>query len=688
MALWSLLVVQGLSHVTTQLVLLGAVLGRSSGNELLVGFWFFVWLFTMALGFVLGGSLPPSRLARSRLVPLLFALAVLPPTLLFAVRALLGGFFGQGTTLSFSEAALLTLFAVGPYAFIAGMTLNRSLALSPEPGWVRRVMVGDGLGDALGGLVTMLWLWLGLPSYVLLVLVGLLVAGHASFLLPRRVKRWGGLVGAVGVASWLLVSPLAWASLTWLVPGQRLLEYRASPSGELLLTEAGGERHLWLDGRLIGGTTTRETAEEFAHFAFAEPRSVNRVLVVGLPDRALLEELLRYRIPVIDCLEREGARIELWRRELTSGAEANVRVIHDELGRFARRSSQRYDVIFLEQPPPNTLAAASLYGALHLRRVKRLLEPGGLVTFRAGDYQNLMSGELVGLLGGIRGELLRVFVHVELLPTSPVSYLASDRPLVLTGAVQSPPRHGQARWLSEGTLRELLAPSRLAELASVAGEDSGGEREASLVAHRLTFDRSRLAGVLPPSLLVLGALVLWSLFARRRRLLVVGMLGFATMSCQLLLVVCMQAAASVMLWPLLTVVPGFLLGTCVGGELKLRVARWLEVRTVLFALAPTFLLVLLPRDWMSELSLAELAVLGFGMALVQGTLSGLALSGLLLRLPELAPGRIFAADLAGAAVGALATGSLLLPGLGLVGTSLLLSATTLLAGLVTRRDWA
>ncbi len=683
-----LVVVQGISHVTTQLVLLGVVLGRSSGNEYLVGLWFAVWLSAMAIGFVLGRPAATSEQAQARLFVLLLALAVLSPTLLIVLRGVLGWALPLGVTLNFIHVVLLTLLAVGPFAVLAGMTLNTSLALCPEPPWVRRVMVGDGLGDALGGLFAMLWLFLGFQPFALLVLVGALVAGHAVGFFSRGVKRWVGLGVVASLAFCLVASPLARQSLGWLVAGQRVLEHRASLSGEFLLTEAGGLRLLWQDGRIVAGTTTRESAEEFVHFSLAQPRVVSRVLLVGLPDRELLEELLRYPLLAIDCIEPEQAKIALWRREPTWPNEPRVRVIQDDLGRYARSSRQRYDLIFLDQPPPNTLVAASRYRPEYLRHAKRLLGPSGILSFRLGDYQNLMSEELAQLLGGIRGELRHVFGQVLILPTAPVVYLVSDGPLELTGRVQFPPRHGQARWLSEGTLRDLLAPERLAELASVESPAPSGDRGASLVARTLELDRARLRGALSPPLLVLATLALLVFFVRGRRPLVVGMLGFVTMGFQLLLLLQIQGVANAVLGPVLAIVPGFLLGSCLGGELQIRFRGWLRPRSALFALASTGLLVALAGGWMAELSLPWLTVLGFGVALVQGILGGLGFSGLLLRLPELSPGRLFGADLAGAAVGALTTSTVLLPLLGLGCTFVLLVGTTLIAGLVTRRNWA
>ena len=172
----------------------------------------------------------------------------------------------------------------------------------------------------------------------------------------------------------------------------RVLQRRQTPYQQMeLLQSPTFGRMLRLDGRFM----TSEKDEFFYHEALVHPAAIahpapRRALIIGGGDGGAAEELLKHR-----CIERvllaeldaqvvDAARAHL--PQVHRGAFDDPRLelrIGDGLQLLAQ-TDERFDLVLMDLTDPDT-PASPLYTAEALRRMKRVLAPGGAVVQHLGS---------------------------------------------------------------------------------------------------------------------------------------------------------------------------------------------------------------------------------------------------------------------------------------------------------------
>jgi hypothetical protein len=110
------------------------------------------------------------------------------------------------------------------------------------------------------------------------------------------------------------------------------------------------------------------------------------------------------------------------------------RIIIDDGRRFLERTSETYDVISIDPPPPVEAAASSLlYSREFFQAAKRHLRPGGILQHWSYDLEQHGTGASILKAARATFPFVRTFVSFEKLG---VHFLCSDRPIVLTGAAE------------------------------------------------------------------------------------------------------------------------------------------------------------------------------------------------------------------------------------------------------------
>jgi spermidine synthase len=162
---------------------------------------------------------------------------------------------------------------------------------------------------------------------------------------------------------------------------------------EIVLTEAGGDLRLFLNGDL-----QFSSRDEYRyHEALVHPAMVGRharVLILGGGDGLAAREVLRYPgVRRVVEVELDPAMIELARtdRRLTA---LNGRALHDprleivtaDAFTWLRSARERFDVIVADFPDPDDAATAKLYSTEMYDGVRRrVLAPGGRLVVQAGS---------------------------------------------------------------------------------------------------------------------------------------------------------------------------------------------------------------------------------------------------------------------------------------------------------------
>jgi spermidine synthase len=710
----------GVSCVITQLALMREMLGVFAGNELVLGVVLGNWLLLMGLGAALG--LWANRWSRSpgALIGLLICTALLPPAQIVALRALRQFVFLRGEAIGVVGSVLVSFLLLLPYCLAAGFFLALAcgaLAGRGAAAGAGRVYVLDSLGSVAGGalfsFVLVLWLdhvaLLGVPA-----LLNLLAAAWLAWCTRRERKAQGALLLATSLATgaglftWILLTNPDASSTARQFPAQRVLFRGNSPYGRLLVTESGGQTNLIENGVVLASTPNIEQAEESAHFALAQRPGAERVLLIGGTLSGATREILRYGVTALDCVELDPLVTALGRRFLPAEfRDTRLRLYEADARQFVRRASARYDAVLVALPDPTTAQLNRFYTHEFFQEVRRILRPGGVLSFAVGRYENYASPELSRLLSAARQTAALSFQNLLLIPAGRVYFLASDGPLT-TDIGSALERAGVAtRWVNRSYLAAMLTPDRLADLERAAGQAAPVNHDFAPVLYYLHLRHwaSQFEG--GSRWLVISLVVAAAIYMARLRGAagVIFASGFAGSALEIVLLLAMQTLAGSVYRQVAWVVTIFMAGLAAGA---LPATRWLErpqpatvtatpssharPKPVLCLLAlgiagfAALLPALLPV-------LARLTALRAGDTATQGILLlftfGLAalvgaqfpLANALAAGTSQAAARLYTADFMGACLGALLTSGWLVPLTGVAGVAWITGGLNLIAAL-------
>lgn len=662
---------------------------------------------------------------------------LLPLSLVLArsVRAWLGALpgvaLGLGDTFRGTCGALLPLGLVDGAMFATAAAVYVRLTRRDAAGVV---YAAEAIGGIAGGaLLTFLLLpRLNTSAIILLLLAGNALSAAALLWSPSVAWRERLLLGVAGAA--FLLSALAGIypgverldrrleAARW--PGQTLLASANSPYAHLAITAQEEQRTFWLDGLPVVTSPVPDLAEAevLAHLPLLYVAQPRRALVIGGGAGGVLRELLKYPELRVDYVELDPVLLRLLREHAPLAAaelaDPRVRVHAVDGRRYLRQppaDAAAPDLILLDLPSPTTLLLNRYYTVGAFQQAQRLLAAGGVLAITLPGNPDYLSAELRDLNALLERTLRAVFPQVQVIVGERNLWLASS-----TAPLRDVPLATlQARWAARAIPAHIINPAYIALRLdpgvqdgfwrALAESDGAAEINTDLrpvgVGYALrhwhalvssgwarlarSAGRANLGNVGAPlvALLWLWAAVAWRRGGASAPVGVVAITGLSGMVIDLTLILALQSLLGYAYQQVGLVVAAFMGGLALGASImtaSLRPARpdlarrliWLVAALGAYAIGLAGALRALYVATLAEAWTlgALLALNALGGALV-GALFPLANALLVARgaAPERAAGQLYAADLAGAFLGALLGAALFLPGLGAWGTCWLLA---------------
>lgn len=696
---------QGISHVTTQLVLLREMLTVYSGNELVIGMLLGCWLLLTGLGAGAGRwstltSDPAGLLAGAGL-----GVAVLPVVTVAALRSLRNSVFTPGAEIGWGETLASSLVLLAPYCLLTGFSITLAATVlgrtTAHMSRIGLVYVADGAGDVAGGAAFGLLLSQIGNHFVTLTGVGVVVAlgsGLLASVSGRRGLGFASLVTAVSLGAVGAALDLDALTLERLYPGRTLLAHRSSPYGDLLVTESSGQIDWLQNGLPLASSGDLERAEEVAHFPMAQRPEARRVLLVGGTLSGTSEQLLAYPEVQVDCVELDPNVLDLRRRFVGPDFKGRLRFIESDARTYIRETTRRYHVLIVDLPDPSTAQLNRYYTDEFFQQVKRRLEPGGVVSLSIGTYANFVSTELGRLLGIVRSTLTRSFSTVLFVPTERVTVLASNGPLTLEIAPRLRARGIRTQWVTEPMLNATLSADRIRDLQGAAGARAPVNTDFRPFLQSATLEHWRGRFDISPAawLAGLAGVALAVMLALGRTAFAIGVVGFAAAGLEVILLLGLQITRGAVYGAAALVVTAYMLGSTLGAAAANRREHGVPSRALGVALLAlgAFSFACPPvLAWLGRFPSGGIVAHSIfpAAAIVLGAIAGSAFPfAARAEFRGIAPtaARLWAADLVGASLGALLIGTLLLPGIGVSATSASVGAVCVagaaLMGLVPR----
>jgi len=505
-------------------------------------------------------------------------------------------------------------------------------------------------------------------------------------------------------------------------PGQEVAHYQHSPYGNVAVIERQGEYTFLTDGIPVFTAPTPDIVrvEEFVHFPMlAHPRPESVAILSGGAGGVISEALKHPTVERVDYAEINPLLIDLVREFPTPLTEAEldsalVHTLHVDGRRFLKLTPRQYDLIFVGVSDPANLQVNRLFTAEFALLARERLKDGGILVVSLPGSLTYLCHELRNLNGVIINTLESAFPYLRIIPGDHNILLASASKDVTTfDAVQLYDRLQERRLdlqLINLTHLELrLAPHWLdwflESMEGATGEINHDFRPKGFF-YSLAYWNAMFSPYLRDffigleglrlsffALLIAAGTVIFLALRQRavrlRRLSLpysIATTGFAGMVFDLLLIFAFQALFGFALHWLGLLVAVFMGG--VGGGALVMTARLprikddralfikLEMAVGVFALLlPLAILAIAP--FLENATVFVLAQLLFLLlSLVAGALIGLkfplANKIHLAHSPDLSrtAGLLYGADLMGGWAGGIIAAVVLLPVLGLIGTSL------------------
>ncbi len=516
-------------------------------------------------------------------------------------------------------------------------------------------------------------------------------------------------------------------SLRWraLAPGFEHVRTEETPYQRLDLGAREGQFSLFSHGSYAGSFPDPYSAAEAAHLVMTLCPRPDRVLLLGGGSPELVREILKHPVRHLDYIEMDRALLPFVESYLEEEVrsilqDARVHLRHEDARAFVRTMNSKasdgggYDLVWSHLPEPVTAGMNRFYTVEFFRETRGILMPGGIFVTSCAGAAGYVGDEVGQYSGSIYRSLKSAFPEVRVTPGGNLFLAAARREGTLRLDREVLGRRYEERGISSEVFSPILFQSLLdpRQVDFIEGEVRGYAVHASLnrdaspmtyllnlrlwgagtgsrIADRLLFVRymKRVHIIFFMAAALAAAFFLARLMSRGRDNRSPGMIiattGFAGMSAQIIFLYSYQTKHGALYENLGMFASCFMAGLFLSGGIctamlgrKKPAAR--RTRRALLGAETGLILFFLLSAVLIRLGIQGQAVY-YLMAVFAGGLIGMEFP-LAARMDPLmdkktggTASRLERADHAGAALGALATGILLLPALGISMTLVLLA---------------
>ena len=595
-----------------------------------------------------------------------------------------------------------------------------------------RVYLLDALGDMLGGIAfacLFVNVFHSFKTLSTLVILNLSLALMLALLfLKKRIIVFFCfflLLIFAGALNTSLVDKLHnyACRLEW--KGMPLQASAFSKYADYAVIEGEGSFYIYGNGQLLFSLPDEALAEEIIHLAFSQIRKPERILLIGGGLSGAVTQALKYSVlKEIISLEKDPGLIRLVKRYINPRerraltAPGSSIVIGDGRLFVKNYQGEKFDGIILNVGNPLTVERNRFYTLEFFKEAARILKPEGIFFLGIDSHENYLSPEMRKFNDCIYRTLKEVFPRIVFFPGDTLYLAASSQSDFLTDnpAILSRRLAGHkinSRYINEYTLPARLSPERISYIRGILSSEGKENRRLNRDFHPISYYYNIIlwgSKILPQKTAQIfwrlsrmkisslaGGLILVSLIllAWRRRLgksfipLAVSIGGMAGISLELILIIGFQIIYGNLYFMIGIIVASFMLGLVIGaglitrslGKLKnkfLALGR-IELALGIYALFVVFILLLLSR-WRGMPFLISTRILFPLLTVLAGLWVGMIFPlANDIYLPKAegsigkTAGKLYACDLLGACLGALATTVFLIPLFGLIQTCFLIA---------------
>ncbi|MBN1154092.1 hypothetical protein JXB12_04145 [candidate division KSB1 bacterium] len=742
-------IISGFSSMTAQIIILRELMIVFSGNELTVGIGMAVWLMCTAIG-----SYIISRFISKVSNPdLLFfgmqaVLSVLFVSTIYFIRVSpVLWHFTRGEMSDLSYVLLIPFVTLLPLCVFNGMIYTIGTYILSRIGCMTeiaasRMYLFEAVGAGLATLLGSIFLIRLLDTSRLVTVICMSFILTSSLWSFYYLKKWAYRLCAwflyVATFSFLLivtVPQLHRRSVEKYWGEINLIHSETTIYGHIAVTKLGDSISFYESGCLVFTYPDLYYAEESVQFALLQHPEPKNILLIGGGLGGGIEQIMKHpTIDRIDYVELDPAIIRLGRQFLPADV---VRFLdhpdvhlHTMDGRvYVKNCQSKYDVVIVNLPDPSTTQINRFYSLDFFKSIDTLLNQGGILGFSVVSSENYISEELAKFLGCLYHTMQQVFEDIVLIPGDSNYFIAANQENYLGKDAQILIDRLHERSLNTAFIREYYLPYRMstermdylidridrpeyriintdfkpiANFLNLIVWSTYFNGSVKFVFSRLLQYNDALLFIIPIMLLI--TFTCWNRFLKNRLtvlknslLLSVAMIGFSSMSFEIIIMLGFQAIYGYMYYQLALILATFMIGLSIGsyvsikrgGDVDKRIRDFIRVQAGIIAFSGALLIMLISSakfDWGHvnvQLLFAILILTSGFLCGFQFPTATVIYRKITQRIEKVA-GVLYAADLLGSCFGALIISAILVPALGIIHAclALVLINTAVVCGLI------
>ena len=394
-----------------------------------------------------------------------------------------------------------------------------------------------------------------------------------------------------------------------------LMESADSRYQNISVAYKDGQFSLFGNGQHITSFPKEYRSAAFAHLVLLEHPRPKEVLLVGGGPSGVIREMLKHPITELHYVELDPKLIGIMKKYLSlkdkeALGDERVRVFYADGRHFIKESQNTYDMIVLNLPDPSTALVNRFYTTDFFKEALRALKKDGVFVTGVSSASNYIGDETGDYSGSVYHSLCSVFPFVLVTPGERNYFFASSSPNVISSDIEVlsaryDDRHIESQYFSEYHLRMLFPSDRVRFIENslkkerkiplntdkrpityfynlilwdVFSKDKGG------VSFFQILDKISLIWFIVPLLFFLTIRVIYITIRRGRLrkdlrfncMIAIGTTGFAGMSLEITLIFALQNIYGYVYQMIGLIVAGFMTGLALGGWAINRMIRGKE----------------------------------------------------------------------------------------------------------------
>ena len=418
----------GVSSIAVQLVTIREFLSQFHGNEVTVSLVLFSWLLLTGLGSLVAKPVKQSSLTLFALITIL--MAIWPLIQIILIRELRESIFIHGVSPGFHQIFFYIMVTTAPYCLMVGFILPYSLKVLQDndyPFTSGELYLTDNIGDICGGILFsfILVYWVK-PFKTIAVTSGLMII--VGLMLLFSARRYYVLVPAVLSVFLFYMFSLNSHFETSSLSKQygHIVHYVESPYGRIVITKEGPQHTFWESGAPLYSDANIINSEEKIHYPLSQVERVENVLLVSGGLGETVGEVAKYNPRHIDYVELDPYLTDA-AQELGVIQKTRLLSVKNTDGRrYIKETDNRYDAIIIDLPDPDTFQINRFFTSEFFALAKKILSEGGVLSFGLKYSPNYISDVRKKKLSIIYNTARSHFDNVLVLPGGEAYFLCRD----------------------------------------------------------------------------------------------------------------------------------------------------------------------------------------------------------------------------------------------------------------------